>query len=90
MGISTVPVIVCPKLSLRIICTFTLSIIGIKLREASPKATVSNGEVAISFPYACAKLFISSRALNSVECGGNPMDLFRIVVQYSSRSLHSR
>jgi hypothetical protein len=52
MGISAVPLIVCLKLSLRIICTFISSIIGIKLRGESPTVTVSYGEVAMSFPYA--------------------------------------
>jgi hypothetical protein len=40
---------------------FTKVIMGIKFMEAPPKATVSYGDVAMSFPYAKAILLISFR-----------------------------
>jgi hypothetical protein len=90
IGISEVPLTNCPNMSFRSRLTLTTLIIGIKLKEASPKATVSYGDVAISFPYACAELLTSSNALNDDEEVGKPMVLFSIVSQYSSKSLHSR
>jgi hypothetical protein len=72
---SVVPLTVCPKRSFRSILTFTRLIIGIRFKEAPPKATVSYGDVAMSFPYAYAELLISSRALNEEEEVGNPIDL---------------
>jgi hypothetical protein len=77
-------------MSFRTRLTFTTLIMGIKLKEGSPKATVLYGDVAISFPYAYAELLTSSKALKDDERVGNPIDLFRIDSQYTSKSLHSR
>jgi hypothetical protein len=50
IGISAVPFTICPKRSFKKTLTFTRSISGIKLKEEHPKATVSYGDVPISFP----------------------------------------
>ena len=89
IGISEVPLTICPKVSFRIRLTLMRLIIGIALKEESLKATTSYGDVAMSFPNAYAELLINSKVLNDDEVG-NPMDLFSIVSQYSSKSLHSR
>jgi hypothetical protein len=73
IGISEVPLTICPNLSFRSRLTLTRFIIGIKLKEESLKATISYGDVAMSFPYAYARLLINSKALNDDEVG-NPID----------------
>jgi hypothetical protein len=90
MGNSGVPLTICPNVSLRIRLTLMRLIIGIMLKEETPKATVSYGDVAMSFPYAYAELLAISIALKDDEEVGNPIDLFSKMAQYSSKSLHSR
>ena len=90
IGMSTVPLIFCPKLSFSSRLTFTKLIMGIRLRKVFSKTTLSYGDVAMSFPYANAELLISCRALKRDDGDGTPIDLLIIDSQYVSIVLHSR
>jgi hypothetical protein len=82
IGMSEVPLTICPKVSFRRRLTLMRLIMGIKLKDESLKATISYGDVAMSFPYAYAKLLTSSKTLNDYKEVGSPMYLFTIVSQY--------